>query len=181
MLHQASYLYNQPIATKLDNDLSIWKSTNPNTTLPEEWQIEGLLDKFSDYKADPKKPASEAGGSNMTINALLTKSHRERNLYNNNKKKFEMRPIQCDCCQCSGHQIGNQVCQIGAQVYHIQSYKEKHPQEYKKNATRYETMNRPKIISKLCANNQLISSIEDFQDESEECYLPLMKDYGNKE
>ena len=36
MLYQSSFLYNQPIATKLDNNLSIWKSANQNTDLPEE-------------------------------------------------------------------------------------------------------------------------------------------------
>ena len=181
MLYRASFLHNQPIATKLDNELSIRKSANRTTVLPDEWQIEGLLDKFADYDANTEKPASKAGGSNMAINTLLKNPDRERNLYNNNKKKFEMRPIQCNCCQCGGHQIRDQVCRIGAQNYHIQSYREKHPQEFKQNATRYETMNRPKIISKVCANNQLISSIEEFQDESEDRYLLLLEDYSNGE
>ena len=100
MLYQAAFLYNQPITTKLDNDLSIWKSANRNTVLPDEWQIEGLLDKFADYNGNIGPPASEAGGSTMAIHQLLKKPERERNLYNNNKKKFEMRPIQCDCCKC---------------------------------------------------------------------------------
>ena len=38
----------------------------------------------------------------------------------------------------------------------------KHPQEYKQNATRYETMNRPKVIKTAYTNNQLISSIDKF-------------------
>ena len=36
MLHQAALSYNQSIATKLDNDLKIWKSANQNVCLPEE-------------------------------------------------------------------------------------------------------------------------------------------------
>ena len=119
MLHQAAFSYNQPIATKLDIDLAIWKNANRNTDLPDEWQIEGLLDKFSDCHINIQQPSSEIGGATMSINALLQKPERERNFYNNNKKKFEIRPIQCDCCQCGGHQIGEQVCQIGAQVHHI--------------------------------------------------------------
>ena len=118
----------------------------------------------------------------MAINALLQKPEWKRNFYNNNKKKkFEMRQIQCNCCQCGGHQIGEQVCQIGAQFHHIQAYKEKHPQEYKQNATQDETMNRPKVIKTVCANNQLISSIDEFQDESEDCYLLILNDYANEE
>ena len=119
MLYQAAFLYNQPIATKLDNDLSIWKSANWNTVLSDEWQIEGLLDKFADYNGNIGPRASKTSGSNMTINALLKKPERERNLYNNNKKKFEMRPIQCDYGKCGGHKVGKQVCRIGAQFHHI--------------------------------------------------------------
>ena len=40
MLYQETLSYNQAIATKLDNDLSIWKSTHADETLPEEWRIE---------------------------------------------------------------------------------------------------------------------------------------------
>ena len=50
MLQQAALLYNQAIITKLDNNLSIWKSTHLNEALPEEWRIEGLVDTFADYK-----------------------------------------------------------------------------------------------------------------------------------
>ena len=50
ILHQATLLYNQVIATKLDNDLSIYKSTHMTENLPEEWCIEGIVDKFTDYK-----------------------------------------------------------------------------------------------------------------------------------
>ena len=139
------------------------------------------MEEFSEYNANIEQPASEAGGSYMAINALLQKPEWEQNLYNNNNKKFEMCQIQCDCCQCGEHQIGKQVCQIRAQFHHIQAYKEKHPQEYKQNATRYETMNRPKVIKTVCTNNQIISSIDEFQDKSEDRYLLILEDYANKE
>ena len=48
----------------------------------------------------------------------------------------------CNCCKCGEHQLGKQVCRIGAQQYHIQSYAEKYPEEFKENAKKYETMNR---------------------------------------
>ena len=181
MLHQAALSYNQSIATKLDNDLKIWKSANQNVCLPEEWQIEGLLDKFSDYHSTIRHPSSELGSATMSINVLTQKPpERERNIYTN-KRKFEMRPIQCDCCQCGGHQIGDQVCRIGAQVHHIQAYKEKHPEEFKQNAMRYEAMNRPKVIKKVCADNLLISSVDEFQNDSEDRYVSLMNDYNCEE
>ena len=50
MLHQAALSYNQAIARKLDNDLSIWKSTHMNEALPGEWHIEELVGKIADYK-----------------------------------------------------------------------------------------------------------------------------------
>ena len=111
-LHQAALSYNQAIATKLDNDLSIWKSTHLNEDLPDKWRIEGLVDKFADYKhiivsAGPVGP----------IPAINQISNKRNSPYTNNpgRKQFEMRPIQCTCCKCGGHQIGEQVCRIGAQ------------------------------------------------------------------
>ena len=50
ILHQAALLYNQAIATKLDNDLSIYNSTHMSEQLSEEWRIEGRVNKFADYK-----------------------------------------------------------------------------------------------------------------------------------
>ena len=49
MLYQAAMSFNQPIAMKLDSNLSIWKSTNLIFPLPDEWYIEGIADKFDDY------------------------------------------------------------------------------------------------------------------------------------
>ena len=47
MLYRAALNYNQPIATKLSNELSILLNTS--ATLPEEWHIEGFADKFYDF------------------------------------------------------------------------------------------------------------------------------------
>ena len=97
------------------------------------------------------------------------------------REKFELKPIQCPCCKCAGHQIGDQVCQIGAQHHHIQSYAEKHPKEYKENAQRYETMNRPKIIKTVGADNLLLTSINNFLDESGNCLSVYHADFLSEE
>ena len=114
MLHQAALLYNQAIPTKLDNDLLIWKSTHLNEAQPDEWRIEGLVDKFADYK----HIIVSAGPVETTpaINQISNKRNSPYSTGNDTgRKKFEMRPIQCTCCKCGGHQIGEQVCRIGAQ------------------------------------------------------------------
>ena len=92
-----------------------------------------------------------------------------------------MLPIQCSCCKCRGHQLGKQVCRIGAQQYHIQSYAEKHPEEYKENAKRYETMNRPKVIKNVCADNLLLTNINHFLDESEDRLSLFHSDYSSED
>ena len=38
-------------------------------------------------------------------------------------------------------------------------------------------MNRLKVIKTVCANNQLISSVDEFKNDSEDRYLLLLNDY----
>ena len=83
MLHQAALLYNQEILTKLDNDLSIWKSTHLRGAT--EWRIEGLVDKFANYKHIIV--SSGLVGTTPSIDQLNNKN--DRNQYNQGKKKFE--------------------------------------------------------------------------------------------
>ena len=63
MLYQVALSYNQAILTKLDNDLSIWKSTHLDERLPDEWQIEGIVDTFADYKHLIASSAAASGGT----------------------------------------------------------------------------------------------------------------------
>ena len=88
-----------------------------------------------------------------------------------------MLPIQCSCCKCGGHQIGKQVCRIGAQQFHIKSCAEKHLKEFEENAKWYETMNRPKVIKKVCADTLLLTDINHFLDESEDRLNLFYVDY----
>ena len=92
-----------------------------------------------------------------------------------------MLPIQYNCCKCKGNQLGKQACCILAQQYHIQSYTEKHPEEFKENAKKYKTMNRPKVIKKVCADNLLLTSIDYFLDESEDQLSVYHADYSSEE
>ena len=177
MLHQAALSFNQPIAMKLDSDLSIWKSANPCTPLPEEWQIEGIADKFNDYPQIPTPTTSQT----PAVKAFQGNTDR-RNQYNKGSKKFEMKPIQCASCKCGGHQIGEQVCRIAAQFHHIQTYMEGPNKEiFKENAKRYENMNRPKVINQVMIEHPTILSIDEFLCESEERGSIYHADYSSEE
>ena len=175
MLHQAVLSYNQEITTRLNNDLSVLKSTHMNEELSEEWHMEGLVDKIADYK----HIVVSAGpvGTTPLINQL---NNKRDSPYNKGRKKFEMLLIQCSCCKCGGHQIRKQVCRIGAQQYHIKSYAEKHLKEFEENTKRYETMNRPKVVKKVCANNLLLSDINHFVYELEDQHSLFHSDYSSQ-
>ena len=68
MLHPAAQSFNQPLALKLDSELSIWVNSNEGKTLPKEWRIAGIADRFYDYpsitpsatKSTPESPAVNA-------------------------------------------------------------------------------------------------------------------------
>ena len=180
MLHQAALSYNQAIPTKLDNNLSIWKSTHINKTLPEEWYIEGHVDKFTDYK----HIIMSAGpvGSTPLINQLTNKNNKnDWSQFNKGTQKFEMLLIQRPCCKYGGHQFEKKACRIDAQQYHIVYYAEKHAEEYKEKTKRYETMNRLKVIKKVCADNLLLSNIDHFLDILKDQRSLFHSDYSNEE
>jgi hypothetical protein len=43
--------------------------------------------------------------------------------------------VRCEACKTFGHCIGDNVCRIAAQVHHVSAYKEKAPDNAKKNAS----------------------------------------------
>ena len=77
--------------------------------------------------------------------------------------------------------MGKQVCRIGAQQYHIKPYAEKHPKEFEENAKRYETMNKPKVIKKVCADIPLLMDLDHFLDESEDRHSLFHTDINEDE
>ena len=48
-----------------------------------------------------------------------------------------------------GHNIGDQVCQIGAQIWHAKKYAAANTETYQQNAKKYFKMNRPVHINKV--------------------------------
>lgn len=125
ILHQAALLYNQSITRKLDNNLLSWKSTHKDVSLPDEWGIEGIADKFANYwSIIAAAPAVSVSGGTTTIVNQLQTNNNNRGVYNKRKKKIRNASMQCTCCKRGGHQLGDKVCQIGAKFHHIQVYKE---------------------------------------------------------
>jgi hypothetical protein len=60
----------------------------------------------------------------------------------NNSKKFELRhKKQCACCKMAGHNIGDQVCRTGAQMWHAAKYSAANAETYDSNAEKYFKMN----------------------------------------
>jgi hypothetical protein len=110
MLYHALQSYNIPIATKLTGELNHCINANPTIVkIPNKWKITGLADDFADYHMDTK--------------SLSTKAFEGKKLdsgyKNDNNKRYSLRnKKQCACCKMVGHNIGDQVCRIGAQMWH---------------------------------------------------------------
>ena len=67
-----------------------------------------------------------------------------------------------------GHSIGEQICQCGAQMYHVLKYQQQNEAIFDKNAKKYATMNRPNIVNRVMRNNTNISDIKKLMDEIEQ-------------
>jgi hypothetical protein len=79
-------------------------------------EITGLADQFSDYQKDN-------GIQSLLIKQFNGKKN-EGGYAGGNSKRFDLRnKKQCVCCKMAGHNIGDQVCRIGVQIWHAGGYK----------------------------------------------------------
>ena len=58
---------------------------------------------------------------------------------------------------------------------------QRNPEEFKGNEKRYETMNSPKVIKKICADNLLLTHIDHFLDELEDQLSLCHSNYSSEE
>ena len=176
MLHRAAQSFNQPVALKLDSELSIWVNSNEGKPLPKEWKIAGIADRLCDYPSiipSSSKSTPEVPG----VKAFHQGGKSENNGYN--RKKFELKnKVQCACCQLAGHTIGDQICRVGAQVKHIQDYSQRHEDVYEENAKRYESMNKTKVISRVLREDETITNMEELLDATEDRQNPYHETSG---
>jgi hypothetical protein len=104
--------------------------------IPNKWKITGLADQFSDYHKDN-------GIQSLSIKQFHG-TKKEGGYAGNNNKRYELRnKKQCACCKMAGHNIGDQVCRIGAQMWHAGKYEAANTETYKLNADKYFKMNHP--------------------------------------
>ena len=67
-----------------------------------------------------------------------------------------------------GHTIGDQICRVGAQVKHIQTYGNNHKLTFDENAVRYESMNKTQVISEEMTEDTTIVNMEELMDTMED-------------
>ena len=175
MLYQALQSYNPSIATKLTGELNHWINANPTMVgkknIPSKWKITGLADQFSDYHQDN-------GIQSLSIKQFDGKKN-EGGYAGGNNKRFELRnKKQCACCKMAGHNIGDQVCRIGAQMWHAGKYEAANTETYKLNADKYFKMNRPIHINRVMMAHPTHRTEEEVM---EECEKWIIKDDEDNE
>ena len=164
MLHQALQSYNPPIATKLMSELNHWINANQSLAtgdaIPSQWRITGLADQFSDYHIIATTPS-------LNINKFNGKKNDGG--YADGNKRFELRnKKQCVCCKMAGHNIGDQICRTGAQMWHTTNYGESNKETYQENAEQYFKMNRPHHINRVMRAHPEVNTEEEVMNECEQ-------------
>jgi hypothetical protein len=153
--------------TKLTGELNHWINTNPivekTDRLPNKWKITVIADKFSDYHKDAMTPS-------LSINAFDGNAKKTEGGYaNKGNKWYELRnKKQCACCKMAGHNIGDQVCRIGAQMRHATKYESANKETYQKIAEKYFKINRPVHINRVMRAHEEHTTEEEIMEECEE-------------
>jgi HAMP domain-containing protein len=74
---------------------------------------------------------------------------------------------QYACCKMAGHNIGDQVCRTGAQMWHAAKYSAANAETYDSNAEKYFKMNWPVHISRVMKANKEYTTEEEILEECE--------------
>ena len=81
------------------------------------------------------------------------------------RKKFSFRcEVQCTCCTTFGHDVDEDVCRIGAQVYSSHQFLLNHPDKAKKNAKAFTIANNKAKINVARSHYPDDTSWEHIQD-----------------
>jgi hypothetical protein len=67
----------------------------------------------------------------------------------------------------AGHNIGDQVCRIGAQMWHAMKYETANKDTYQENADKYFKMNRPVHINRVMRAHPEHNAEEEIMEECE--------------
>jgi hypothetical protein len=71
----------------------------------------------------------------------------------------------------AGHNIGDQVCRIGAQMWHATKYESVNKETYQDNAAKYHKMNRPVLINPVMKAHPNHDTEEETMDECDENWI----------
>jgi hypothetical protein len=145
--------------------LNHWINANPiivkSDKLPNKWKITGIVDKFSDYHTTTPSLSINAFDANAKRNS-------DGGYKSSGNKRFELRnKKQCACCKMAGHNIGGQVCRIGAQMWHATKYKTANKDTYQENAGKYFKMNQPVHINRIMRAHLEHNAEEEIMEECE--------------
>jgi hypothetical protein len=163
MLHQALQSYNPAIATKLTSELNHWINAHPtmvkSSNLPNKWKITGLADSFLDYHTKASITPS--------INMFDGKNKDGRYAKDSSKRYSLRNKKQCVCCKMEGHNIGEQICRIGAQMAHVTKYATSNKETYEANAGYYYKSNRPVLINRVMMAHPTHTTEDEIMEECE--------------
>ena len=163
------------IATKLLAEIGIFTALYPQFELPTYLQVQHLALSI----------AVHSSASPIQTNAIAHPTGNKTSTGTSPPFQRKNTAKQCACCKMFGHCIDvkdktdkkdMQVCCIGAQIYHVAKYAEKHKEEMEVNAAMYEGMTTPKhfkYVNKFCKPTS--SELEDA------CEKEFIADLHNKE
>lgn len=145
---------------------------SPNETLGHEYDAQTLIIDLEDNKTNQMTSTVP-----LTINKINT--NRDGNNRNTNRKRFQFRRnVQCDCCRGFGHNIDEDVCRIGAQVYHAMQFTKDHLEKAQQNATVYNMANTVSNRTQV-KSTKVIPLADDDSDDMEDDITTHLEKIGH--
>jgi hypothetical protein len=148
--------------------LTSLRSCNPNGTLPSIFEEQNLIDSI-----DANEQRLAQMPTELTINKFRDTrggGNREDNKNSNNSKSprrtFRFRrDVQCTCCSTYGHDVDEDVCKIGAQVFSVNNFITKHGEKATKNSKAYAIANNKHKIATARRHYGPDTDLDDIQDD----------------
>ena len=120
----------------------------PNHPMSNIYTLNELVNILESNAPDMSNPNSTA----YTINKFKGANNKDldNNTNNNTRRKFTYRrEVQCDCCQTFGHNVDEDICRVGAQVYHTTNYIKENPRKAENNAKAFTAANNKTKINAI--------------------------------
>ena len=157
--HNQAYTEYEQAAEMLQHACTIDRYKLVATTYLTRLQIQGpghpigrtfALDELTNLLEDNHTgPNPNAIAENPTINKFQgSNGDTKGNNNTNNRRRFTYRrEVQCDCCHTFGHNVDEDICRIGAQVYYTMQFIKEHPKKADNNAKAFTTANNKAKIA----------------------------------